>query len=106
MDRSRTCWAWHPIGSSRTGRPRQPASPSTGIVSVRPRHRPKPVTHLLADVIDEYLKHNRSKRSWKDDDRHGKRWKERFGGRTLEDITPGELERMRTERVSRSSLPP
>jgi integrase len=64
-----------------------------------PTRRPKPVPHLLADVIDEYLKHNKSKRSWKDDDRHGKRWKERFRGRTLEEITTGELERIRTERV-------
>jgi len=41
------------------------------------------VSYLLADVVDEYLTHNKSKRSWKDDDRHGKRWKERFAGRTL-----------------------
>ena len=51
-------------------------------------------------MIDEYLKHNKSKRSWKDDDRHGKRWKERMAGRTLEDITPAELERFRTERLA------
>ena len=65
-----------------------------------PKHRPKPASYLLADVIDEYLKHNKSKRSWKDDDRHGKRWKERMAGRTLEDITPAELERFRTERLA------
>jgi integrase len=59
------------------------------------------VSYLLADVIDEYLKHNKSKRSWKDDDRHGKRWKERMAGRTLEDITPAELERFRTERLAK-----
>jgi len=47
-----------------------------------PKHRPKPVSYLLADVIDEYLKHNKSKRSWRDDDRHGNRWKERMPGRT------------------------
>jgi integrase len=51
-------------------------------------------------VIDEYLKHNKSKRSWKDDERHGRRWKERFPGRSLEDITPAELERIRTERLA------
>ena len=66
-----------------------------------PTRRPKPVPYLLADVIDEYLKHNKSKRSWKDDARHGKRWKERLRGRTLEEITTGELERIRTERVSK-----
>ncbi len=55
----------------------------------------------MADVIDEYLKHNKSKRSWKDDDRHGKRWKDRFAGRTLEDIAPAELERLRTERLTK-----
>ena len=52
-------------------------------------------------MIDEYLKHNKSKRSWKDDDRHGKRWKERMAGRTLEDITPAELEGFRTERLAK-----
>lgn len=55
----------------------------------------------MADVIDEYLKHNKSKRSWKDDDRHGKRWKDRFVGRSLEDIAPAELERLRTERLTK-----
>lgn len=65
-----------------------------------PQHRPKPAAYLLADVIDEYLKHNKSKRSWKDDDRHGKRWKDRLDGRTLEDIAPAELEHLRTERLT------
>jgi hypothetical protein len=29
------------------------------------------LAHLLEDVIDEHLKHSKSKRSWKDNDRHG-----------------------------------
>src|SRR5262249_49179610 len=38
-------------------------------------------------------------RSWKDDARHAKVWTARFPGRTLDEITPGELERIRTERL-------
>jgi integrase len=66
-----------------------------------PARRPKPVPQLLTDVIAEYLEHNQSKRSWKDDARHGKRWNERFRGRTLEEITTGDLQRIRTERVAK-----
>ena len=67
-----------------------------------PARKPKPVSYLLADVIEDYLKGTKSrKRSWKDDDRHGKRWKGRFVGRPLDDITTAELERIRTERLEK-----
>jgi integrase len=67
-----------------------------------PLRKPKPTSYLLADVIDEYLKGTKSrKRSWKDDDRHGKRWKDRFAGRTLDEIMPAELERIRTGRLEK-----
>ena len=65
-----------------------------------PKHRPKPASYLLTDVITEYLEAARGhKRSWRDDARYGKVWAARFPGRTLEDITPLELERVRTERL-------
>jgi len=51
-------------------------------------------------VIDEYLKSTKSrKRSWKDDERHGRRWKDRFVGHALDEITTAELESIRTERL-------
>jgi integrase len=51
-------------------------------------------------VIKEYLAATKAlKHSWKDDARHGKVWTARFPGRTLDEITPGELERIRTERL-------
>jgi len=54
----------------------------------------------LADVINEYLAATKAlKHSWKDDARHGKVWTARFSGRTLDEITPSELERIRTERL-------
>jgi integrase len=55
---------------------------------------------LLADVIEEYLAATKAlKHSWKDDARYGKVWIARFPGRTLDEITSGELERIRTERL-------
>ena len=60
----------------------------------------RPVHYLLTDVIEEYLTATKAlKRSWKDDVRHGKAWTARFLGRTLDEITPGELARIRTERL-------
>jgi len=65
-----------------------------------PRRTVKPTHYLLADVIAEYLTATKAlKHSWKDDARHGKVWTARFPGRTLDEITPSELERMRTERL-------
>ena len=65
-----------------------------------PRRTVKPTHYLLADVIEEYLAATKAlKRSWKDDARHGKVWTARFSGRTLDEITAGELERIRTERL-------
>jgi len=61
----------------------------------------KPAYYLLADVIREYLAATKNlKHSWKDDARHGKVWTARLAGRTLDEKTPGELERMRTERLA------
>ncbi len=65
-----------------------------------PRHRPKPSVYLLADVVEEYLETSKgTKRSWRDDVRWGKAWIARFRGRSLDDITPLDLERVRTERL-------
>jgi integrase len=51
-------------------------------------------------VIEGYLSATRTlKHSWKDDARYGKVWTARFPGRTLDEITAGELERIRTERL-------
>jgi integrase len=55
----------------------------------------------LADVIRKYLDDAKSyKRSYRDDARYGRVWTERFAGRTLEEITPGEIEKIRTERLA------
>jgi integrase len=65
-----------------------------------PRRTVKPTHFLLADVIQEYLTATKAlKHSWKDDARYGKMWTARFPGRTLDEITPGELERIRTDRL-------
>jgi integrase len=54
----------------------------------------------LADVIDEYLEMAKGrKRTWKEDRRYGEAWKTRFAGRTLDEITAGEVEKVRTERL-------
>jgi len=39
------------------------------------------------------------KRSYRDDARYGRMWMERFGARLLEELTPAELERVKTERI-------
>ena len=65
-----------------------------------PRRTAKPTHYLLVDVINDYLAATKAlKHSWKDDVRHGKVWSARFSGRTLDEITPGALERIRTERL-------
>jgi integrase len=70
-----------------------------------PRRIAKPAHYLVADVITEYLGATKAlKGSWKDDARHGKVWTARFSGRTLDEITPGELERIRTERLRITTL--
>lgn len=69
-----------------------------------PARKPKPASYLLADVIREYLDATKNqKRSHRDDARYGRVWSERFTGRTLEEVTPAELEKMRAERLK---LPP
>lgn len=66
-----------------------------------PERQPKPASYLLGDVVDEFLKSSRNqKRSWKDDARYGKAWKDRFTGRTLDEITPAELDRIKAERLA------
>jgi integrase len=66
-----------------------------------PAREPRPASYLLADVIDRYLETaKKTKRSWKNDERYGTAWKERFGGRPLEDVTPADLDRTRTERLA------
>jgi integrase len=65
-----------------------------------PKHAPKQARHLLSDVIDEYLRTTKAqKRSWKDDSRYGNMWKERFRGRSLDEVAPADLERVRTDRL-------
>jgi integrase len=65
-----------------------------------PSRQPKPTHYLLADVIREYLAGIEGrKRSYKDDARYGRAWSERFAGRTLEEVTPSELDKIRTERL-------
>jgi len=67
-----------------------------------PTRDAKPTTHLLVNVIDEYLKSVKPvKRSYRDDARYGKAWKGRFGGRALEEITAGDVERIRIERLAK-----
>jgi hypothetical protein len=71
-----------------------------------PTRKPKPVSYLLGDVIEEYLSATKNqKRSYKDDERYGRVWSERFAGRTLEEVTPAELDRIRAERLKIPPLP-
>lgn len=65
-----------------------------------PLRQPKLASHLLPDVITAYLEDAKAwKRSYRDDKRFGDAWSARFAGRTLDDITPGEIEKIRTERL-------
>jgi integrase len=43
------------------------------------------------------------KRSHHEDSRHGKRWKERFSGYALDEVTPADLDRVRTELLASPS---
>jgi integrase len=65
-----------------------------------PARESKPATYLLPDVIHEYLDGTKNhKRSHKDDARYGEMWSERFKGRALDEITAGEVEKIRAERL-------
>jgi integrase len=65
-----------------------------------PKRAPKLTAFLLADVIGDYLAEAATyKRSYRDDVRYGRMWTERFEARLLEELTPAELERVKTERV-------
>jgi hypothetical protein len=71
-----------------------------------PKRQPKPTHHMLADVIREYLAGIEGrKRSYKDDQRYGDVWSERFAGRSLEEVTPAELEKIRSERLKTPAPP-
>jgi integrase len=66
-----------------------------------PRHQPRLVTYLIADVIKEYLATVKaSKRSFRNDERYGKTWTERLGGRSLDEVTPADLEKIRIQRLA------
>jgi integrase len=66
-----------------------------------PRHQHRPTTYLLADVIREYLAAAKvSKRSFRNDKRYGDAWIERLGGRSLEEVAPADLEKIRVERLA------
>jgi integrase len=65
-----------------------------------PRRTPKPASWLLSDVIDAQVEAAKAhKRTWREDQRYGETWKARFAGRTLDEITAGEVEKLRTERL-------
>jgi hypothetical protein len=54
----------------------------------------------VADVNDEYLSTTKNqKRSHKDDVRYGAMWKEPSPARTLDEITAGDVEKIRAERL-------
>jgi integrase len=66
----------------------------------------RPTRYLLADVIRDYLASVEGrKRSYKDDKRYGDAWSKRFTGRTLDEVTPAELEKFRTDRLAASPPP-
>lgn len=66
-----------------------------------PRRQSRPVNYLVADVIREYLTAAKvSKRSYRNDKRYGKTWTERLSGRSLEEVTPADLEKIRAERLA------
>jgi integrase len=55
----------------------------------------------VADVIRDYLTVIEGrKRSYKDDKRYGDVWSKRFAGRTLDEVTPAELDKVRTDRLA------
>lgn len=59
-----------------------------------PLRKPRPVSYLLADVIREYLDEAKSYK------RYGDIWSARFAGRTLDEITPAEVEKIKAERLA------
>ena len=66
-----------------------------------PRRQARPVSYLVVDVIKEYLAAAKvSKRSFRNDKRYGKTWTEQLGGRSLEEVTPADLEKIRIERLA------
>ncbi len=66
-----------------------------------PARTQKPASYLLVDVIREHIEATKStKRSWRNDKRYGDAWTARFAGRTIEEVTPAELEKIRAERLA------
>ena len=55
---------------------------------------------LLADMIDDVLKRAKGRvRAYVDYDRYGRYWKQAFQGRTLGQISPGDVERYQAQRI-------
>ena len=66
------------------------------LMATCPRRQLKPSRFLVADVIADCLEEAKSyKRSYRDDHRYGDAWSARFAGRTIEEVTPAEIERVR-----------
>lgn len=61
---------------------------------------------LLSDFVTEYLANEKHRmRSFRNYERHGKVWSERFAGRTLRSILPIDIERWITRRASGGAAP-
>jgi len=59
---------------------------------------------LLADHIDDVMKRAKGRiRAFSDYERYGRYWKEAFPGRTLAQISPGDVERYQAERIKTSA---
>lgn len=66
-----------------------------------PTREQRPTAYLLRDVIADYLVSVEPvKRSYRDDARYGAAWTERFGARTLDDITAGDVEKIKADRLA------
>src|SRR5262245_20160624 len=71
-----------------------------------PLRQQRPTRVLLSDVICDYLSSVEGrKRSFKDDKRYGEIWSKRFAGHTLDEVTPAELDKIRTDRLAASPAP-
>jgi len=59
---------------------------------------------LLADMIDDVLKRAKGRiRAFSDYERYGLYWKQAFPGRTLAQITPGDVERYQAQRIKKAA---
>jgi integrase len=64
-----------------------------------PDQAPAPAQVLLRDAIAEYLRDSTDKRSHHEDERHGAFWTAQLGGRPLEEVTRGDLRRIKAARL-------